>query len=129
LQKTSEKEFDNYQRKYVFLTKSNPEKAAILKGEVQANLKMLRLIGRVDGESLEPQITHWILSLWDVSHEKPQSHDAVIEDRIAMMGNAAIIPLLKLINHQNPNIRAKAVQILGLIDPKIANDVSLFMDT
>jgi hypothetical protein len=126
LLKMIRKEIDLNQHKIEFFTKTNPEKAATLTGQVQAYQKVLTLIGLgdVNGKSIAPQIRSSISQIWNDNVEHQATYAALIESRIADMGKAAIFPLLEIIkNPGSGSMRDEAILILGLVDPEVKEEI------
>lgn len=126
LQKMIVKELELHKRKIEFFSGTNPEKAATLKGEVQAYQEILTLIGlgEVNGKAIAPQISGSILQIWSDNVWHQATYAALVESRIADMGKAALFPLLEFIKHTNSwYMREEAMLILGLIDPEVKEKV------
>ncbi len=122
LLKTLQKEITTHHPKIEFFSKTNPEKAAILTGEVQAYKKVLTLIGlgEVDGQSIAPQIRQAISQIWSDNVWHQSTYAALIESKIADMKQAAVFPLLEIIKHPNSwYMRDEAILILGMVDSEV----------
>lgn len=122
LLKTLQKEITTHHPKIEFFSKTNPEKAALLTGEVQAYKKVLTLIGlgEVDGHSIAPQIRQAISQIWSDNVWHQSTYAALIESKIADMKQAAVFPLLEIIKHPNSwYMRDEAILILGMVDSEV----------
>lgn len=127
LEKMISTDFNLYQRKIEFFSKTNPEKAALLTGEIQAYQKVLTFmgLGESDGKSLESQVRVWLRSMeFDDGYVENQSARAKsIENKIANFGQAAIFPLLEMIKYAQQGFRREVIIILGMIDPSVQKRV------
>jgi len=126
LLKTIQKEIANHHPKIEFFSKTNPEKAAILTGEVQAYQKVLALsgLGEIDGESIAPQIRQAISQIWSDTVWHQATYAALVESKIANMKQAALFPLLEIIKQPNSwYMRDEAILILGLIDAEVKENL------
>ena len=117
------KEMDLYQRKIDFFSRTNPEKAATLRGEAQAYQKVLKLIGlgEVDGKPIATQIGVWISRIWNEHFIDQAGHPKSSKNRITDLGEAALFPLLEMLKNPDPELeyRKMAIYFLGLIDPAV----------
>jgi len=117
------KEMDLYQRKIDFFSRTNPEKAATLRGEAQAYQKVLKLLGlgEVDGKPIATQIGVWISRIWNEHFIDQAGHPKSSKNRITDLGEAALFPLLEMLKNPDPELeyRKMAIYFLGLIDPAV----------
>ena len=126
LSKMIQKELDLSQRKIEFFARTNPEKAAILTGEEQAYRKVLTRmgLGEINGKVIAPQIRDAILEIWSENVWHQATYAALVESRIADMGESALFPLLEIIKQPNSwYMRDEAILILGMIDPEVKEKV------
>jgi hypothetical protein len=128
LEKMISKEFDLYQRKIEFFSRTHPKKATILTGEIQAYQNVLACmgLGETDGKPLESQVRVWLGSMeFDDGYIENQSaHAKSIENKIANFGQAALFPLLEMIKYAHPGFRREVIIILGMIDPSVQKRVA-----
>ena len=123
LKKMIGKELDRYERKIEFLDRANPEKAAKLKGEVQAYQNVLKLIGlgEVDGKPIATEVISWL----------PQVRYAKsVESRTANLWQAALFPLLEEIKDPETWFEYKEaiLLILGVIDPDVKQKIIYILE-